>query len=54
MNRQAAPSFDFSKLIYPLLILVGVLVVYQQTSNFNFVNYDDGLYVAGNYHMREG
>ncbi|MCA9039578.1 MAG: tetratricopeptide repeat protein [Planctomycetaceae bacterium] len=54
MNRQTAPPFDFSRLLYPLLIAVGILVVYHQTSNFDFVNYDDELYVSANGHLREG
>ncbi|QDU79467.1 photosystem I assembly protein Ycf3 [Polystyrenella longa] len=54
MNQQSASSFDFSRLLYPLLIVIGVIAVYQQTASFDFVNYDDELYVAGNYRVQQG
>ncbi|MAT15517.1 MAG: hypothetical protein CMJ46_09650 [Planctomyces sp.] len=55
MNSPSPPPpFDLSRLLYPLLIMTGVLIVYSQTASFDFVNYDDDLYIGGNEHVRDG
>jgi tetratricopeptide (TPR) repeat protein len=42
------------RFILSLLLVVVVLSLYAQTSHFSFLNYDDGMYVIQNPHVRAG
>jgi Tfp pilus assembly protein PilF len=37
-----------------LFLVISILCVYWQVRNYSFVNFDDGKYVTGNYHVQAG
>jgi tetratricopeptide (TPR) repeat protein len=41
-------------LLISLLLILAIIVAYGQVRNFDFVDFDDGLYVAENSHVQEG
>ena len=41
-------------LLVCLFLVIATLVVYWQVRNHSFVNFDDGMYVTDNYHVRAG
>jgi len=42
------------ELLVYLFLVISILCVYWQVRNFSFVNFDDGQYVTGNYHVQAG
>jgi protein O-mannosyl-transferase len=54
-NREKEILFNVRLNVWLCLFLViSILYVYWQVRNFPFVNYDDGLYVSGNYNVQAG
>ena len=47
-------SVEKRRLVLSLLLFAAVLLLYGQTSHFGFLNYDDGMYVLQNPHVRAG
>ena len=47
-------SVEKRRLVLSLLLFAAVLLLYGQTSHFAFLNYDDGMYVLQNSHVRAG
>jgi tetratricopeptide (TPR) repeat protein len=47
-------SAEKRRFVLTLLLIVIVLSLYSQTSHFAFLNYDDGMYVLQNPHVRSG
>lgn len=41
-------------LLISLILILAIIVVYVQVRNFDFVDFDDGLYVFENIHVQEG
>jgi tetratricopeptide (TPR) repeat protein len=41
-------------LLISLLLILAIIVAYGQVRNFDFIDFDDGLYVAENIHVQEG
>ncbi len=41
-------------LLISLLLIFAIIVAYGQVRNFDFIDFDDGLYVAENRHVQEG
>ncbi len=47
-------SVEKRRFVLSLLLFASVLLLYGQTSHFAFLNYDDGMYVLQNPHVRAG
>ena len=44
----------FKSLLVILCLIVGIVVVYIKVQNFDFVNFDDDVYVTENYYVQKG
>ena len=42
------------KLIVCIVLTIATLAVFWQVKHFNFINYDDGVYVTHNIHIQSG
>ena len=47
-------SLSTSKLVLGLLILVATVAVYYPVRHYQFVSYDDELYITDNWHIKYG
>jgi tetratricopeptide (TPR) repeat protein len=52
--EKASEPLPRSPALIPLLLVVATLAVYFQVRHFDFVNYDDPVYVSHNPHLRDG
>jgi len=53
-SSQSIPSLLRSPLFLPLVLFVGVLILYIPALDSSFVNYDDPAYLTANRHVLEG
>ena len=44
----------FNVFLVSLCLIIGIVVVYIKVQNFDFVGYDDELYVTQNHHVQKG
>ena len=54
MTRIKNISPQHQQLLINVFLILLILIVYVQVGTFDFIDYDDGLYVTENSHVRKG